>query len=147
MLKEFKAFAMRGNVLDLAVGVIIGAAFGAVVTSLVGDLIMPPIGMVMGHVDFKDLFFALDGKVYDSLDNAKKMGAPVIAYGNFINTVVNFLIVAFAVFLLVKQVNRFAKPAVVPPGPPTTKECQFCGMTIPIKAIRCPQCTSDLKTV
>jgi large conductance mechanosensitive channel len=146
MLKEFKAFAMRGNVLDLAVGVIIGAAFGAVVTSLVGDIIMPPIGMVMGKVDFKDLYFAMDGKVYESLDAAKKMGAPVIAYGNFINTVVNFLIVAFAVFILVKQVNRFSKPAIVPPGPPTTKECQFCIMTIPIKATRCPQCTSDLKT-
>jgi large conductance mechanosensitive channel len=142
MLKEFKAFAMRGNVLDLAVGVIIGAAFGAVVTSLVGDIIMPPIGMVMGKVDFKDLYFALDGKVYESLDAAKKMGAPVIAYGTFINTIVNFLIVAFAVFLLVKQVNRFSKPA---PGPPTTKECQFCSMSIPIKATRCPECTSDLK--
>jgi large conductance mechanosensitive channel len=146
MLKEFKAFAMRGNVLDLAVGVIIGAAFGAVVTSLVGDIIMPPIGMVMGKVDFKDLYFALDGKVYESLDAAKKIGAPVIAYGNFINTIVNFLIVAFAIFLLVKQVNRFAKPVVVPPGPPTTKDCQFCSMTIPIKATRCPQCTSELKT-
>jgi len=146
MLKEFKAFAMRGNVLDLAVGVIIGAAFGTVVTSLVGDIIMPPVGMVMGKVDFKDLYFALDGKVYESLDTAKKMGAPVIAYGNFINTVVNFLIVAFAIFLLVKQVNRFNKPAVAPPGPPTTRECQFCSMTIPIKAVRCPQCTSDLKT-
>jgi len=145
MLKEFRDFAMKGNVVDLAVGVIIGAAFGAVVTSLVGDIIMPPIGMVMGKVDFKDLYFALDGKVYESLDAAKKMGAPVIAYGNFINTIVNFLIVAFAVFLLVKQVNRFSKPAVVPPGPPTTKECQFCSMTIPIKATRCPECTSDLK--
>ena len=111
MLKEFKEFAMRGNVLDLAVGVIIGAAFGTVVTSLVGDIIMPPIGMVMGKVDFKDLYFALDGKVYESLDAAKKMGAPVIAYGNFHQHVVNFLIVAFAVFLLVKQVNRFSKPA------------------------------------
>ena len=107
---------------------------------------MPPIGMVMGKVDFKDLYFALDGKVYESLDAAKKMGAPVVAYGSFINTVVNFLIVAFAVFLLVKQVNRFSKPAVVTPGPPTTKECQFCSMTIPIKATRCPQCTSELKT-
>ena len=144
MLKEFKAFAMRGNVLDLAVGVIIGAAFGAVVTSLVNDIIMPPIGMLMGGLDFKDKFFALDGMPYASLADAKKMTA-VIAYGAFINTVVNFLIVAFAIFLLVKQVNRFNKPA--PAGPSTTKECQFCGMTIPIKAIRCPQCTSDLKTV
>jgi len=145
MLKEFKEFALRGNVLDLAVGVIIGAAFGAVVVSLVGDIIMPPIGMLMGGLDFKDLFYPLDGKVYQSLDIAKKAGAPVIAYGSFINSVVNFLIVAFAIFLLVKQVNRFKKPVVVPPGPPT-KDCQFCGMSIPIKAIRCPQCTSDLKS-
>jgi large conductance mechanosensitive channel len=105
---------------------------------------MPPIGRLVGSVDFKDLFLALDGKAYDSLDAAKKLGAPVIAYGNFINTVVNFLIVSFAVFLLVKQVNRFNKPA--PAGPSTTKECQFCSMTIPIKAVRCPQCTSELKT-
>jgi large conductance mechanosensitive channel len=146
MLKEFKAFAMRGNVLDLAVGVIIGAAFGAVVTSLVGDVLMPPLGWLMGSIDFKDKFFALDGNTYASLAELKKAGAPAIAYGAFINTVVNFLIVAFAIFLLVKQVNRFNKPVVAPPGPPTTKDCQFCGMSIPIKAIRCPQCTSDLKT-
>jgi large conductance mechanosensitive channel len=146
MLKEFKAFAMRGNVLDLAVGVIIGGAFGAVVTSLVGDILMPPLGKLMGGLDFKDKFFALDGNTYATLAELKKAGAPAIAYGAFINTVVNFLIVAFAIFLLVKQVNRFQKPAVVPPGPPTTKECQFCSMTIPIKATRCPQCTSDLKT-
>jgi large conductance mechanosensitive channel len=146
MLKEFKAFAMRGNVLDLAVGVIIGVAFGAVVTSLVGDILMPPLGKLMGGLDFKDKFFALDGNTYATLAELKKAGAPAIAYGAFINTVVNFLIVAFAIFLLVKQVNRFQKPAVVPPGPPTTKECQFCSMTIPIKATRCPQCTSDLKT-
>ena len=146
MLKEFKEFAMRGNVLDLAIGVIIGAAFGAVVTSLVGDIIMPPIGMVMGKVDFKDLFLALDGMVYESLDAAKKAGAPVIAYGNFINTIVNFLIVAFAVFILVKQVNRFTRKAPAAPGPATTKDCPYCGMSIPIKAVRCPQCTSDLKS-
>jgi len=146
MLKEFKDFIMRGNVLDLAIAVIIGAAFGGIVTSMVNDVLMPPMGLALGKVDFKDLYFALDGKVYDSLDAAKKMGAPVVAYGSFINTIVNFLIVAFAVFLLVKQVNRFSKPAVVPPGPPTTKDCQFCSMTIPIKATRCPQCTSDLKT-
>jgi large conductance mechanosensitive channel len=137
---------MRGNVLDLAVGVIIGGAFGAVVTSLVGDILMPPLGKLMGGLDFKDKFFALDGNTYATLAELKKAGAPAIAYGAFINTVVNFLIVAFAIFLLVKQVNRFQKPAVVPPGPPTTKECQFCSMTIPIKATRCPQCTSDLKT-
>jgi large conductance mechanosensitive channel len=146
MLKEFKEFAMRGNVLDLAVGVILGAAFGAVVTSLVGDIIMPPIGKLMGGLDFKDLFFALDGKSYESLDAVRKAGAPAIAYGNFINTIVNFLIVAFAIFILVKQVNRLKKPAVAAAAPVTTKECRYCGMSIPLKAIRCPQCTSDLKT-
>ena len=146
MLKEFKEFAMRGNVLDLAVGVILGAAFGAVVTSLVGDVLMPPIGMLMGGLDFKDKFFPLDGKTYENFEALRKAGAPAIAYGAFINTIVNFLIVAFAIFLLVKQVNRFKRPAVAAPGPPTTKDCQFCSMTIPIKAIRCPQCTSDLKS-
>ncbi len=144
MFKEFKAFAMRGNVLDLAVGVIIGAAFGAVVNSLVRDIIMPPIGTLMGGLDFKDLFIALDGGVYRSLDEAQKAGVPVIAYGNFINTIVNFLIVSFAIFILVKQVNRMKAPA--PAAPPATKECRFCSMSIPIKATRCPQCTSDLET-
>jgi large conductance mechanosensitive channel len=143
MFKEFKEFAMRGNVLDLAVGVIIGAAFGAVVASLVGDIIMPPIGKLMGGLDFKDFFFALDGGSYKSLDEVKKAGVPAIAYGNFINTVVNFLIVAFAVFLFVKQVNRFRGPAPAPAAP-VTKECRYCGMSIPLKAIRCPNCTSDL---
>jgi large conductance mechanosensitive channel len=144
MLKEFKEFAMRGNVLDLAIGVIIGAAFGLVVTSLVNDILMPPIGKLMGGLDFKDLFIPLDGGSYKSLDEAKKAAAPVIAYGNFINTVVNFLIVAFAIFLLVKQVNRLKKPVPVAEAP-STKECRFCGMSIPARAIRCPQCTSDLK--
>src|SRR5262245_24469464 len=143
MFKEFKEFAMRGNVLDLAVGVIIGAAFGAVVTSLVGDVIMPPVGKVMGGLDFKDHFIALDGGSYKSLDEVKTAGVPAIAYGNFINTIVNFLIVAFAVFLLVKQVNRFRGPAPAPAAP-ATKECRFCGMSIPLKAIRCPNCTSEL---
>ena len=143
MLKEFKEFAMRGNVLDLAVGVIIGASFGAVITSLVGDIVMPPIGRLMGGLDFKDLFIVLNGNTYKSLDEVRKAGAPAIAYGNFINTVINFLIVSFSVFLLVKQVNRFKRaPA---PAPPATKECAYCGMNIPVKAIRCPQCTSDLQ--
>jgi len=142
MFKEFKAFAMRGNVLDLAVGVIIGAAFGAIVNSLVGDIIMPPIGRVMGNVDFKDLFIPLDGKTYESLAVAKMAGAPVIAYGSFLNTVINFVIVAFAIFLLVKQVNRFSAPA---PAAAITKDCPYCGMSIPIKATRCGHCTSDLK--
>jgi large conductance mechanosensitive channel len=145
MFKEFKEFAMRGNVLDLAVGVMMGAAFGAIVTSLVGDILMPPIGHLMGGLDFKDFFLILDGRSFQSLDEAKKAGAPVIAYGNFINTLINFLIVSFAIFLLVRQVNRFKKP-VGAPAAPSTKECQFCGMNIPTKAIRCPQCTSDLKS-
>jgi len=141
MLKEFKAFAMRGNVLDLAIGVIIGAAFGAVVTSLVSDIIMPPIGRVMGNVDFKDLFFPLDGGTYGSLTEAKTKGAPVIAYGNFLNTIINFLIVSFAIFLLVKQVNRLKGPAPAA----TTKDCRYCGMSIPIQATKCGHCTSELK--
>ena len=143
MFKEFREFAMRGNVIDLAVGVIIGAAFGAVVTSLVGDIIMPPIGKIMGGLDFKDFFIPLAGGTYKSLDEVKKAGVPVIAYGNFINTIVNFLIVAFAIFLLVKQVNRLRGPAPAPAAP-VTKECRFCGTSIPLKAVRCPNCTSDL---
>lgn len=145
MLKDFKEFAMRGNMIDLAVGVIIGAAFGGVVTSLVNDIIMPPIGLVLGGLDFKDLFVALDGKTYASLELARAAGAPVLAYGAFVNALVNFLIVAFAVFLLIRQVNRFQKPAAVAAEAPATKECPFCKMGIPVKATRCPECTSDLK--
>jgi large conductance mechanosensitive channel len=144
MLKEFKEFAMRGNVIDLAVGVIIGAAFGGVVTSLVNDVIMPPIGQMMGGLDFKDLFLPLDRGDYKTLDEARKASAAVIAYGNFVNTVINFLIVAFAIFILVKQVNRFKPPAPAPA--PSTKDCPFCGMPIPLKATRCGHCTSDLKS-
>ena len=143
MFKEFKEFAMRGNVIDLAVGVILGAAFGAVVTSMVNDVIMPPIGKLMGNVDFKDFFVPLDGQSYRTLDEVKKAGVPAVAYGSFVNTVIYFLIVAFAVFLLVKQVNRFKAPA--PAAVATTKDCRFCGMGIPIKATRCPHCTSELK--
>jgi large conductance mechanosensitive channel len=139
MLKEFKEFAMRGNVLDLAVAVIIGAAFTLIVNSLVADIIMPPLGLLMGGMDFKDLFITLRGGPYQSLAQAKVAGAPVIAYGNFINTVINFLIVAFAIFLLVKQVNRFKKPVAS-----TTKECPQCASTIPIKATRCAFCTSTV---
>jgi large conductance mechanosensitive channel len=142
MFKEFKAFAMRGNVLDLAVGVIIGAAFGAIVNSLVNDIVMPPIGKMMGGMDFKDLFYPLDGRFYESLAAAKTAGAPVIAYGSFLNTVINFLIVSFAIFLLVRQVNRLAGP---PPAAVTTRDCPFCGLSIPIKATKCGHCTSDLK--
>jgi large conductance mechanosensitive channel len=144
MLKEFKEFAMRGNVLDLAVAVIIGAAFGLIVTSFVNDILMPPLGLLLGGMDFKDLFITLNNQSYPSLEAAKTAGAPVIAYGNFINTVINFLIVAFAIFLLVKQVNRFKKPAAVPEAP-STKECPYCFTSIVAKATRCPQCTSDLR--
>ncbi|MBV8536918.1 MAG: large conductance mechanosensitive channel protein MscL [Alphaproteobacteria bacterium] len=144
MLKEFRDFAMRGNVVDLAVGVIIGAAFGKIVTSLVNDIIMPPIGIVLGRVDFSNLFISLSGKHYDSLAEAKAAGAATLNYGVFINNCLDFVIVAFAVFLLIKQVNRLTKkPA--PAAAPTTKECPYCISTIPIKATRCPSCTSELK--
>src|SRR5438876_5424674 len=125
MLKEFKEFVMRGNVLDLAIAVIIGAAFGAIVTSFVNDVLMPPMGLVLGKVDFKDLFISLNGQSYASLAAAKTAGAPVIAYGQFINLVINFLVIALVVFLLVKQVNRFKKP-VEAPAAPATKECPYC---------------------
>lgn len=149
MWKDFKAFIMKGNVLDLAVAVIIGAAFGAIVTSLVNDVIMPPIGMILGHIDFKDLFVVLNGQTYPSLDAAKKAGAPVIAYGQFVNTVINFLIIAAVIFLVVRTANKLHKPAPVeaappPPPPPPTKNCPFCTRAIPVPAKRCPECTSHL---
>ena len=144
MLKEFRDFAVKGNVIDLAVAVIMGAAFGPIVTSLVGDIIMPPIGLALGGMDFKDLFISLSGDSYPSLAAAKKAAAPMIAYGNFLNTVINFLIVAFAVFMLVKQANRLKKPA-PPPPPPSTKECPYCISAVPLKATRCGHCTSELK--
>ena len=142
MLKEFREFAARGNVIDLAVGVIIGAAFGKVVTSLVTDLIMPPIGMALGRVDFSNLFVALNGATFVSLDEAKKAGAPTLNYGVFLNSCLEFLIVAFAVFLLVKQVNRLKGPAIV-----DTRDCPFCLSKVPLKAPRCPACTSEVKPV
>ncbi len=144
MWKEFRDFAMRGNVVDLAVGIIIGAAFGKIVSSLVNDILMPPIGVLLGKVDFSNLFVSLSGQSYTSLAEAKAAGAATLNYGVFINNIIDFLIVAFAVFLLVRQVNRFTrKPE--PPAAPTTKECPYCVTQIPLKAIRCPQCTSDLK--
>ena len=143
MMKEFKEFAMRGNVLDLAIGVIIGAAFGGIVTSFINDILMPPVGLLLGGVDFKDFFVALNHGTYKSLAEAKAAAAPVVAYGQFLNTVVNFLIVAFAVFLLVKQVNRMKKPAPAVAAP-VTKECPYCMSAIAVKATRCPQCTSSL---
>jgi len=143
MLKEFKEFVARGNVIDLAVAVIMGAAFGPIVTSLVNDIIMPPVGLLLGEVDFKDLFIGLSSASYPSLAAAKAAAAPVIAYGNFLNTIVNFLIVSFAVFLLVKQVNRMKKPA--PAAAPSTKDCPYCLSGVPLKATRCGHCTSELK--
>ena len=147
MLKEFKEFVMRGNVVDMAVGIIIGAAFGTIIKSLVDDLIMPPIGMALGNVDFSNIFAVLkDGKIpgpYPTLAAAKAAGAVTMNFGIFVNTVISFLIVAFAVFMLIKQVNRFQKEP--PPPDPTTKDCPFCLSAIPIKAVRCPHCTSDLK--
>lgn len=142
MLKEFKEFAMKGNVVDLAVGFILGAAFGKIVTSLVSDIIMPPIGLILGKVDFSSLFLNLSGKSYSSLAEAKAAGAATLNYGVFINNVVDFLIVAFAVFLLVRIVNRWNKPA--PAAAPTTKDCPYCVSKIPLKATRCPNCTSAI---
>lgn len=144
MLKEFRDFAARGNVIDLAVGVIIGAAFGKIVTSVVNDLIMPPIGMALGGVDFADLFVALNGVSYASLAEAEAAGAATLNYGRFFNTVLEFLIVAFAVFLLVRQINRLKAP---PPTAPKedARDCPFCLSRIPVKARRCPFCTSELQ--
>ena len=143
MLKEFKEFAMRGSVVDLAVGVIIGAAFGKIVASLVEDVMMPPIGRLLGHIDFSGLFINLSDKSYETLAAAKAAGAPTLNYGIFLNAVINFLIVAFCVFLVVQQVNRWTKKP-EPAAAPTTKECPQCAMTIPVAAKRCGHCTSQL---
>lgn len=142
MLKEFRDFIARGNVVDLAVGVIIGAAFGRIVTTLVEGVIMPPIGLLLGRTDFSGLFFVLDRSqgVPVSLADAKARSIPVVAYGQFVNEIVSFLIVALAVFLLVKQVNRLKRPA----APPATKDCPFCASAIAVRATRCPHCTSQL---
>ena len=142
MLSEFKAFIMRGNVVDLAVGIVIGAAFTTVVNSFVNDLLMPPIGLALGKVDFANLFISLTGQPYPSVAAAKAAGAPTFNYGMFINNVINFLIVGFVVFLLVKQVNRLQGPP--PAAAPTTKACPQCSMDIPRAARRCPHCTSEL---
>jgi len=142
MFKEFKTFIMRGNVLDLAIGVIIGGAFGKIVASLVADVINPVIGLALGKIDFSNLFVSLNGQSYPTLADAKKAAAPTLNYGIFINSVIEFVIVAFVIFLIVKQVNRFM-PAPPPPAPaPATKECPECLSTIPAKAKRCAQCTS-----
>jgi large conductance mechanosensitive channel len=142
MMQEFKEFAVKGNVIDLAVAVIIGGAFGKIVSSFVSDIVMPPLGMAMGKVNFTDLFIDLSGKGFTSLKAAKDAGAPVISYGVFINTLLDFVIIAFVIFMVIKQINRLKKePA---PAPPNTKDCPFCCSAIPMPAKRCPQCTSEL---
>jgi large conductance mechanosensitive channel len=145
MLKEFKEFAMRGNVLDMAVGILVGAAFGSIVTSFVNDVLMPPIGLLLGRVDFSNLFVTLRGDEFTTLAQARAAGATTLNYGIFLNTVVNFLIVAFAVFLLVRQVNRLRRQPEPAPAVPTTKECPYCFSSISIKATRCAFCTTELK--
>ena len=145
MFEEFKKFAMRGNVVDMAVGIIIGAAFGKIVSSLVKDVIMPPIGLLVGDVDFSNLFVTLSEGSYDTMAQAQEAGAATLNYGAFINTVVDFLIVAFAIFIVIRQMNRLKKTEAAAPAEPTTKDCPFCLTAIPIKASRCPSCTSELQ--
>jgi large conductance mechanosensitive channel len=142
MFKEFKEFAMKGNVLDMAVGIIIGAAFGKIVTSFVSDVLMPPLGLLLGNMDFSDLFLNLSGQHYPTIAAAKAAGAATLNYGIFINTVIDFLIVAFAIFLLIRQVNRLKRQP--PAAPPASKNCPYCASAIPIQASRCPYCTSQL---
>ena len=143
MIKEFREFIMRGNVVDLAVGIIIGAAFGKIVTSFVNDILMPPLGLLLGKINFADLFINLSDKPYPSVAAAKAAGAPTINYGMFLNSVIDFVIVGFAIFLMIKQINRFKQKPVE--AAPSTKECPFCLSTIPVKATRCPHCTSVLE--
>jgi large conductance mechanosensitive channel len=143
MFKEFKEFAMRGNVLDMAIGIVIGAAFGRIITSLVNDILMPPIGLLLGKVDFSTLFVNISGTSYATLAEAKAAGAATINYGMFLNTVIDFVIVALVIFLMVRQINRWKKPAPAPA--PSTKDCPYCVSAIPIKATRCPNCTSELR--
>ena len=149
MMKEFKAFAMRGNVIDMAVGIVIGGAFGKIVSSFVADVIMPPIGLLLGGVDFTNLFATLKegakgAAPYAALADAQAAGAVTVNYGLFLNAVISFLIVAFAVFMLIKGINTLKREQEAPPAEPTTKECPFCMSTIAIKATRCPSCTSEL---
>ncbi|MGB6199350.1 MAG: large-conductance mechanosensitive channel protein MscL [Candidatus Acidiferrales bacterium] len=142
MLKEFKEFAMKGNVLDMAIGIVIGAAFGGIVTSFVSDVLMPPLGRLLGHADFSNFFLSLNGQHYGTLAAAKAAGAATLNYGLFVNSIINFLIVAFAIFLLVRAVNRMRKQE--PAAAPTTRDCPRCLSAVPLKATRCAFCTSDL---
>ena len=144
ILQEFKEFAVRGNVVDMAVGVIIGASFGKIVSSLVKDVVMPPIGLILGKIDFSNFFIALDGKTYESLTQAQEAGAATLNYGIFINNIISFTIVGFVVFFLVKQINRLKRKEDVESVSPTQKSCPHCLMSISIKAARCPFCTSQL---
>jgi large conductance mechanosensitive channel len=147
MWKEFKEFAVRGNVIDLAIGVIIGGAFGKIITSLVNDILMPPIGLLLGNVDFANLFINLSGGQYDTLAEAQEAGAATINYGLFINTVIDFVIVAFVVFLVVRQINRMKRKEETAEEEPTIRECPYCLSSVPLKATRCPYCTSELPEV
>ena len=142
MYKEFKEFIMRGNVVDLAVAVVIGVAFGRIVTSFVEDILMPPIGLALGGVDFSNLFINLSGKDYPSIAAAKAAGAATLNYGVFINNILNFLIIAFAIFLLIRSINRMQRPV---PAAPTTKDCPYCLSAVPLKATKCAHCTAELK--
>jgi len=142
MIKEFREFIMRGNVVDLAVGVIIGAAFGKIVSSLVSDIIMPPVGLLLNGVDFSNLFVSLSGQPYATLAEAQAAGAPTLNYGVFLNALIDFLIVGLVIFLIIRAINRMQKPA--PAAEPTTRDCPYCFTAIPIKATRCPHCTSQL---
>ena len=149
MFKEFKEFAMKGNVVDMAVGIVIGAAFGAIVKSLVSDVIMPPVGLLLGNVDFSNLFFIIkEGATagpFSTVADAQKAGAVTLNYGLFLNSIISFVIVAFAVFLVVKSVNNLRRQEEIPPSAPATKECPYCKSAIPVKAVRCAHCTSELK--
>ena len=144
MIKEFKEFIMRGNVVDLAIAVVIGGAFGKIITSFVEDVLMPPIGLALGKVDFSNLFLNLSGKDFPSVAAAKAAGAATLNYGIFFNHVINFLIVAFAIFLLIKQINRLQEPAPAPAAAPATKDCPHCLSAVPLKATKCAHCTAEL---
>ncbi len=146
MLKEFKEFALRGSVLDLAIGIIIGGAFGTIVNSFVADILMPPIGLLLGNADLSNLFLNLSGGQFDTLAAAEEAGAVTINYGLFINSLVDFVIIAFALFLIVRQVNRLQRKAEEAPAEPTTKKCPYCLSEIPLEATRCPHCTSELES-
>jgi large conductance mechanosensitive channel len=145
MFTEFRDFIMRGNVVDMAIGIIVGVAFGKIVTSLVNDVIMPPVGLLLGKVDFKDLYINLSGKAYSSLEAAQAAGAPTINYGLFLNTVLDFAIVAVVIFLMIHTVSRIKRPLAKAPPEPTTRDCPYCMSAISIKARRCPHCTSAIE--